>query len=175
MGVGSSDAAFLLKSLNERFAFGLNNVQLEELAGRIGSDCPFFIKNNPCLVTGRGENLENIHLSLKGYYMVLICPGIQVSTAAAYSEIIPSQRSPGLREMVQHDIYKWRDQIKNQFEVPVFRKHPLLKVIKEELYSIGAEYASMTGSGSAIFGLFRSVPEIPGQFKDYFIFREWLS
>jgi len=175
LGGGSSDAAFLLKSLNERFAFGLNNVQLEELAGRIGSDCPFFIKNNPSLVTGRGENLENIHLSLKGYYMVLICPGIQVSTAAAYSEIIPSQKSPGLREMVQHDIYKWRDQIKNQFEVPVFRKHPLLKVIKEELYSIGAEYASMTGSGSAIFGLFRSVPEIPGQFKDYFIFREWLS
>jgi 4-diphosphocytidyl-2-C-methyl-D-erythritol kinase len=175
LGGGSSDAAFLLKSLNKRFAFGLNNGQLEELAGRIGSDCPFFINNNSCLVTGRGENLEDIQLSLKGYYLILICPGIQVSTAAAYSEIFPSQKSPGLREMVRHSIDKWKDQIINQFEVPVFRKHPLLKTIKEELYGNGAEYASMTGSGSAIYGLFRSVPEIPLHFKDYFIFREWLS
>ncbi len=174
LGGGSSDAAFLLKSLNNRYSFELNQEQLEELAGRIGSDCPFFIKNNPRLVSGKGEFLQEIHLSLKGYYLILVYPGMQVSTAEAYSEIIPSNKSPNLRELAREPVDRWKYSIINQFEDPVFRKYPPLADIRKELYDMGAVYASMTGSGSAIYGLFSSEVNIPQQFSDYFIFREWL-
>ena len=175
LGGGSSDAAFLLKSLNNNYAFGLNHGQLEELAGRIGSDCPFFINNKPCLVTGRGEILESIDLNLKGYYLVIVCPDIQVSTAEAYREVIPLLKSPGLRELVREKVDNWKYLIINQFEDPVFKKHPVLKKIKEELYCIGADYASMTGSGSAVYGLFSSEPDIKGEFNGCFIHREQLQ
>ena len=175
LGGGSSDAAFLLKSLNSRYSFELNQSQLEELASRIGSDCPFFIKNNPCLVTGKGEVLQEIHLSLKGYYLILIYPGTQVSTAEAYREIIPSDKSPNLRELAREPVNQWKYLISNQFEDSVFRSYPPLSEIRKELYSMGALYASMTGSGSAIYGLFSSEVNIPKQFSDYFIFREWLQ
>jgi 4-diphosphocytidyl-2-C-methyl-D-erythritol kinase len=174
LGGGSSDAAFLLRSMNDSYSFGLNQDQLEEVAERIGSDCPFFLRNSPCLVTGKGEYLQNISLTLKGYYLILICPGIQVSTAEAYREIIPSHNAAGLKEMAGEPADQWKNLIINQFEEPVFKKYPVLKEIKEELYSIGAVYASMTGSGSAIYGLFRSEINAPQQFTGYFIFREWL-
>jgi 4-diphosphocytidyl-2-C-methyl-D-erythritol kinase len=174
LGGGSSDAAFLLKSLNSLYSFELNQAQLEELAGRIGSDCPFFIRNNPCLVTGKGEFLQEIHLSLKGYYLMLVCPGIQVSTAEAYREVIPSGKSPNLPELAGEPVDIWKHLIINQFEDPVFRKYPLLAETKKELYDMGAIYVSMTGSGSAIYGLFRSEAEIPEHFSNYFIFTEWL-
>lgn len=174
LGGGSSDAAFLLQSLNSRYSFGLNQDQLEELAGRIGSDCPFFIKNAPCLITGKGEKLQEIQLNLNGYYLILICPGIQVGTAEAYKEIIPSHIPPGLIDLAGEPLDQWKYLIINQFEDAVFRKYPLLKEIKQELYNLGAVYASMTGSGSSIYGLFRSEIKIPRQFSDYFILREWL-
>jgi 4-diphosphocytidyl-2-C-methyl-D-erythritol kinase len=174
LGGGSSDAAFLLKSLNKSYSFGLNQDQLEGLAERIGSDCPFFLRNTPCLVTGKGEDLQNISLILKGYYLILICPGIQVSTAEAYREIIPFHNVAGLMEIAGEPVDQWKNLIINQFEEPVFKKYPVLKKIKEKLYNIGAVYASMTGSGSAIYGLFHSEINTPQQFTDYFIFREWL-
>ena len=175
LGGGSADAAFLLKSLNGFYSFGLNQEQLEAWAARIGSDCPFFIKNNPCLVTGKGENLQDIQLNLKGYYILLIYPGIHASTADAYKEIIPSLKSADLQDMSRKPVDQWKYLIMNDFENPVFRKYPLLAGIKKELYSMGAVYASMTGSGSAIYGLFRSEIIIPQQFSNYFIFREWLK
>ena len=174
LGGGSSDAAFLLKSLNSRFGFGMNQSQLGELAGRVGSDCPFFINNKPCLVTGRGEKLEGLQLSLEGLYMVLVCPGINVSTAEAYREVTPVHKSPVLQELVAETTDKWRDLIINEFEIPVFKRYPEIKKIREELYHMGAVYASMTGSGSAVYGLFRSEPEIHGEFSECFIHREWL-
>jgi 4-diphosphocytidyl-2-C-methyl-D-erythritol kinase len=174
LGGGSSDAAFLLKSLNSLYSFGLNQEQLEVLAGRIGSDCPFFIKNNPCLVTGKGELLQEINLSLKGYFMMIVYPGIQVSTAEAYREVIPSDKSPKLLELSREPVDQWKYLIINQFEDSVLRRYPSLAEIKKELYDMGAVYSSMTGSGSAIYGLFRSEANITRQFSDYFIFREWL-
>jgi len=174
LGGGSSDAAFLLNSLNGRFGFGLDQAQLRECAGRIGSDCPFFINNKSCLVTGRGEKLEDIQLSLEGLFLVLVCPGINVSTAEAYKEVTPTHQSPALRELVQENTYKWRDLIINQFEVPVFKKYPEIKKIEEKLYHLGAVYASMTGSGSSVYGIFRSEPEIHSEFNECFVYREQL-
>jgi 4-diphosphocytidyl-2-C-methyl-D-erythritol kinase len=174
LGGGSSDAAFLLKSLNNNFSFGLTQVQLENLAGRAGSDCPFFIRNEPCLVTGRGDKLETIRLSLEGFYLVLVCPGIHISTTEAYGLIKPVQETHGLREKIFKSVEEWKDLIVNQFEEPVFRKHPRLKEIKKELYRMGAAYASMTGSGSAVYGLFRSGIEIRGEFSGCFVHRERL-
>jgi 4-diphosphocytidyl-2-C-methyl-D-erythritol kinase len=173
LGGGSSDAACLLKSLNNRFGFGLDQAQLGEYAGRIGSDCPFFINNMPRLVTGRGEKLQDIHLSLEGMFLVLVCPAINVSTADAYREVTPTHKSSSLQELVRESPDKWKDLIINQFEVPVFKKFPAIKKIKEKLYHMGAVYASMTGSGSAVYGLFRSEPEITGEFRDCFVHTEW--
>lgn len=174
LGGGSSDAAHLLKSLNMRFGFGLDQAKLEEIAGKVGSDCPFFIKNRPCLVTGRGDKLEELQLSLEGLFIVLIYPGINVSTAEAYREITPVQLSPGLRELVREPVDRWKDLILNQFEIPVFKKHPVIGEIREKLYRMGAIYASMTGSGSAVYGLFRSEPEIHSEFNECFVYRERL-
>jgi len=174
LGGGSSDAAFLLNSLNNNYGFGLNREQLEEMAGRIGSDCPFFIRNKPCLVTGRGEKLEIIQLSLEGFYLVLVCPGIHLSTTDAYREVTPVQDSTDLPTVAYTSIEKWKELIINQFEGSVFRKYPRIKEIKIELYKLGAIYASMTGSGSAVYGLFRSKIEITDKFSDCFIHREWL-
>lgn len=175
LGGGSADAAFLLRSLNGKYTFGLNPEHLEAWATRVGSDCPFFIRNSPCLVTGKGDSLQDIDLSLKGYYFILVYPGIHASTAEAYKEIIPSNKPADLRDLAGKPIDQWKYLIVNQFENPVFRKYPLLAGIKEELYHLGAVYASMTGSGSALYGLFRSEIEIPTGFSNYFIFREWVS
>lgn len=175
LGGGSADAAFLLKSLNDFFSFGLNQEQLEKWAAGIGSDCPFFVRNHPCLVTGKGENLQEIKLNLKGYYFLLIYPGIHASTAEAYKEIIPSHKSAGLLDMTRKPVDQWKYVVTNHFENAVFRKYPLLADIKKELYSMGAVYASMTGSGSALYGLFQSEIKIPQQFSNYFIFSEWLK
>jgi 4-diphosphocytidyl-2-C-methyl-D-erythritol kinase len=175
LGGGSADAAYLLTSLNEFFSFGLNQEQLEARAARIGSDCPFFIRNSPCLVTGKGEFLQNIELSLKGYYFMLIYPGIHARTAEAYKEIIPLLESFDLQDLVSQPADQWKYLILNHFEIPVFRKYPLLAEIKKELYNMGAVYASMTGSGSALYGLFHSETQIPKQFSNYYIYREWLK
>jgi 4-diphosphocytidyl-2-C-methyl-D-erythritol kinase len=175
LGGGSADAAFLLKSLNELYSFGLNPVQLEEWAARIGSDCPFFIRNHPSLVTGKGEYLQDIPLDLKGYYFLLIYPGIHASTAEAYKEVVPSLKSANLKEITRKPVNQWKHLVMNHFENPVFRKYPLLADIKKELYDVGAIYASMTGSGSAMYGLFDSEIKIPQQFSHYFIFGEWLK
>ena len=174
LGGGSADAAFLLKSLNEYFTFGLNPLQLEKWAARIGSDCPFFVRNHPCLVTGKGESLQDIELDLNGYYFLLVYPGIHMSTAEAYKDIIPSLKSADLRDGIRKPVDQWKYLITNHFEDPVFRKYPLLADIKKELYRMGAVYASMTGSGSALYGLFQSEIIIPQQFSSYFIFKEWL-
>lgn len=174
LGGGSSDAAFLLKSLNEQFSFGLSNDQMEELAGRIGGDCPFFIRNKPCLVSGKGDQLRDIPLKLEGYWLLLVYPGIIISTREAYQEIIPENKSVNLHDLIQQPPGQWRNTIKNQFEDSVYRKYPLLAEIKKELYRMGAVYSSMSGSGSGMYGIFNSEVKIPEKFKSYFIYKEFL-
>jgi 4-diphosphocytidyl-2-C-methyl-D-erythritol kinase len=158
LGGGSGDAAFTLALLNKKFNLRLSDSQLIGYASQLGSDCPFFILNNPCYATGRGEILEPTESDLSQYSIVLVHPEIQISTAWAFSRIIPQTHSKAVKEIISQPISTWKDELKNDFEVPVLKEYPQLQVVKEKLYQAGALYASMTGSGSSFFGLFPSKP-----------------
>lgn len=155
LGGGSADAAFMLKLLNEKFKLNLSNEKLEEYAATLGADCAFFIQNKPVFATGIGNIFEEIKLSLKGYYIVLVKPDIFVSTKDAFANISPIKPSQSLKEIIHMPIETWRATMKNDFEESVFRKFPEIAAIKDKLYDMGAVYASMSGSGSSVFGIFR--------------------
>ncbi len=161
MGGGSSDGAFMLRLLNEKFNLQLDQSTLKQYALQLGSDCPFFIDNTPCSATGRGEILEPISLDLKGKNLVLVCPGIHVSTAQAFANINLSPEAIFSKEIVKMPIEEWKALLINDFEETVFASHPQLKIIKDELYEMGAEYAAMSGSGSTVFGIFHN--EVPAK------------
>jgi 4-diphosphocytidyl-2-C-methyl-D-erythritol kinase len=157
LGGGSADGAFTLILLNDELKLNLTTEKLLAYALKLGSDCPFFILNKPCYATGRGENLEEINVSLNGYHFVIVDPAIHISTADAFHEITISKRqSPQLREIVSRPPDTWKDVLVNEFEEPVFKKHYELERIKQELYESGAAYASMTGTGSCIYGIFHN-------------------
>lgn len=163
LGGGSADAAFTLKALNEICALGLSEERLSEYASRLGSDCAFFIWNRPMFGTGRGEILEPFDLDLSGYEVKVLVPeGISVSTKEAYDGIIPRSSVEGpivpsmdLKEALMQPVEEWKGLVVNDFETTVFKKHPELAVIKQSLYDSGAVYAAMSGSGSAVFALYR--------------------
>ena len=155
LGGGSSDCAFMITLLNRRFNLRMRDSMMERYAARLGSDCAFFISKTPSLATGRGEILNPINLSLKGYTILLVKPDVSVSTAEAYGGVTPHKPEISLAEAVMRPVSEWKDCVFNDFEPSVFAKHPLLAEIKEKLYNLGADYAAMTGSGSTIYGLFR--------------------
>ena len=154
MGGGSADAAFILKLLNIKFNLELSNEQLISYALQLGSDCPFFIHNKPCYATGRGELLEEFPLDLSAYKLLLVNPDIHINTGWAFSNIIPSDKGNHLKDLVAMPISNWQQNIYNDFEKPVFEAAPEIAEIKAELISNGALYASMSGSGSTVFGIF---------------------
>ncbi|MEN8226281.1 MAG: 4-(cytidine 5'-diphospho)-2-C-methyl-D-erythritol kinase [Bacteroidota bacterium] len=154
LGGGSSDAAFTFKMLNEMFALNISTGELEKLAAKIGSDCAFFIRNKPAFAYGRGEQLENIGLDLSEKHIRIIKPDVHVSTPEAYKMLRPDANRPSLREIIQQPIVKWKDILVNDFEKPIFKRYPEIRKIKESMYEKGALYASMSGSGSAVFGIF---------------------
>ncbi len=168
LGGGSSDGAFALKLINDLFALGLVNDQLGNYARRLGSDCAFFIGNQPQFASERGDHLKQSDISLTGLYLVLAIPEIHVNTAGAYRMAAPRMPAHPLKELIRHPIEAWKDLLVNDFEKPVFKKHPRLGEIKQKLYDAGAIYAAMSGSGSALYGLFDggTKPEIqlPGCF-----------
>jgi 4-diphosphocytidyl-2-C-methyl-D-erythritol kinase len=155
LGGGSSDAAFMLQLLNDKFGLNLATEQLINYSLQLGSDCPFFIINKPCYATGRGEYLTEIALDLSSYKILLINPGIHVSTADAFSQISIDQNFPDLQGLIQEPVQQWKDLLVNDFEKTVFRKFPEVGEIKEKLYEQGALYASMSGSGSSVYGIFQ--------------------
>ena len=161
LGGGSSDAAFTLKMLNEMFSLRLDDSQLERLSAKLGADCAFFIKNQPAYATGIGDVLTPIELRIKNEELRIVIEipeGEHVSTKEAYSglkrDLFGAVR-PDLREAVKRPIEEWRNLIINDFETSVFPAHPAIAALKEEMYRRGALYASMTGSGAAVFGIFR--------------------
>ena len=154
LGGGSADASFTLKSLNELFDLNLNNKELEKYALRLGADCPFFIDNTPKLVEGIGEKMTSIDLDLSECNIRLINPEIHISTKEAYSEVVPKTPKKSIEKLIKLDVKEWKNKLKNDFEDSVFAKYPQLEKIKEDLYNEGDVYASMTGSGSVIFGVF---------------------
>jgi 4-diphosphocytidyl-2-C-methyl-D-erythritol kinase len=158
LGGGSADAAFMLRMLNQSFKLGLSSEQLQQYAAKLGSDCPFFIVNKPVFATGRGEIMNEISPNLKGLSLVLVKPSVEVSTASAFRNIIPQKPAISLSEQIQLPVSDWKSHIFNQFEMSVFKQYPEIEVVKNQLYDLGALYASMSGSGSCVFGLFVDPP-----------------
>lgn len=159
LGGGSADAAFMIKLLNDKFNLGLSIEEMENYAARLGADCAFFIQNKPVFASGIGNIFEPIQLSLKGYFLVLIKPDIFVSTKDAFSLITPKMPVQSLKEIVRMPVEIWRATMKNDFENSVFKKFPEIAAIKDKLYDMGAIYASMSGSGSSVYGIFREQVE----------------
>ena len=169
LGGGSSDCAFMITLLNRRFNLRMRESMMERYAARLGSDCAFFISNTPSIATGRGEILNPISLTLKGYTILLVKPDVAVSTAEAYAGVTPHKPAVSLAEAVMRPVSEWKDCVFNDFEPSVFKKYPLLADIKQRLYDLGAEYAAMTGSGSTIYGIFRYPLDNPSDlFPDMF-------
>lgn len=163
LGGGSSDAAFMLKLLNDQFNLHLTDHQLEGYAATLGADCAFFIKNQPTFAEGIGNVFSPVELSLKDYQIMIIKPDVFVSTREAFSNIRPQRPEHSVKEVIKRPVSEWRETLINDFEASVFPLHPVIGEIKEELYRQGAVYASMSGSGSSVFGLFApdaTLPEI---------------
>ena len=154
LGGGSADGAFTLVALNQLFNLQLSVDKLMQYALTLGSDCPFFIINTPAFATGRGEILKPINVNLDGYYIVIVNPGIAISTKLAFSLITPKVPDNNLAAVIQQPISTWKDVLINDFEQPIFNSFPELANIKETLYQKGAVYASMTGTGSTVYGIF---------------------
>lgn len=154
MGGGSSNASFTLKALNELFGLEISNEKLRGYAGQLGSDCPFFIENKPIYAKGTGDIFTEIDLSLSGYHFLLVYPNLHVNTGRAFQQMIPYQPLVALKETIQIPIEHWKDNVVNDFERPIFKAHPELAQIKAKMYEKGAIYASMSGSGSTVFGIF---------------------
>lgn len=169
MGGGSADASFMLRGLNEYFELDLTSEKLKEYAGKIGSDCPFFIDNKPSIAYGRGDELSEIDLDLSEYTIALVNPNIHVSTGEAYSNVLIEAPSTPLIDQVKLPINEWKGIVKNNFEPGIFKNHKKISEIKESMYNEGAVYASMSGSGSTVFGIFKKTPDLKNKFPDYFV------
>jgi 4-diphosphocytidyl-2-C-methyl-D-erythritol kinase len=171
MGGGSSDCAYMMLLLNQQFQLGLTDEQLIEYAAKLGADCAFFILSRPCYAEGIGEKLQPIDLSLSGYYIAVVRPDIPVPTKEAFSRIRPHYPAQNCRETVMQPVETWRDTLINDFEESVFALHPEIGNIKQQLYDMGATYAAMSGSGSALFGLFQKQPDsLSQEFPNMFTF-----
>ena len=172
LGGGSSDAAFMLKLLNENYQIGLSNNELVELALQIGADCPFFLYNKPAFASGIGNQLEPINLDLSGMYLLIVKPDVFISTKEAYSMITPKTPTLSLKDIVNRPLNEWKELMKNDFEDSIFKKYPQICKIKQQLYELGATYASMSGSGSSLYGIFNKKPNFQKLFSNNFT---WLS
>ncbi len=160
LGGGSSDATAVILALNELYELGLGEEKLVETAAMIGSDTAFFVRNTPQLCTGRGEQMRPIELPLEGLYLAIAKPTEGVSTKEAYSGVKPAVPAVRLSDALRCPIGEWREVVKNDFEPHIFAAHPTIAELKHKMYEAGALYASMSGSGSAVFGLFEAQPQL---------------
>ena len=169
MGGGSADGAFTLTLLNEMFHLNIPTKELEEMAATLGADCAFFIQSKPAYAEGIGEVLSPIELSLNNYTLAIVKPPVAVSTREAFAYIKCRKPAKCCRDIVQQPIETWRDELVNDFEESIFPQYPAIAAIKQKLYDLGAVYASMSGSGSAVFALFANEPEpLQSHFPDCF-------
>lgn len=159
LGGGSSDAAFMMKTLNAMFSLGLGDDELERRVAVLGADCAFFVRNRPVFATGIGNIFRPLELSLAGWHLVLVKPDIFVSTKEAYAGIRPHRPATPVTDIVCRPVEEWHGLLTNDFEEGIFALHPAIAGIKEQLYARGAAYAAMSGSGSSVFGLFRQMQD----------------
>ncbi len=172
LGGGSADAAFTLKLLNEKFGLQLTIHQLIDYALQLGSDCPFFIINKPAFAEGRGEIMEPIILDLSAYKFIIVNPGIHINTGKAFSGITPALPTKSLNKIIQQPVETWKNELVNDFEKSVFLQYPEIEAIKNKLYEEGAVYASMSGSGSTLYGIFRKDAITNLQFPSHYFLKE---
>jgi 4-diphosphocytidyl-2-C-methyl-D-erythritol kinase len=165
LGGGSSDAAHALRLLNQVCNLQLENEQLQRYAAQLGSDCSFFLQNRAMIGTGRGEQLQPVEISLAGWNIVILKPQIHVSTAEAYAHVKPAIPQNPLSEVLSLPVDQWKNRLINDFEYTVFEKYPVISMLKQRLYTLGASYASMTGSGAAVFGLFEKSVVLPTEWR----------
>lgn len=170
LGGGSSDAACILKSINRYFNISLSEEDLRAYALELGSDCPYFIDPSPSIATGRGEKLTAVGSFLEGYNLVLINPGIHISTRDAYLNSTPAVPKKSLKQLIMNDPSEWKKYIKNDFEDFAFKLYPQIREIKKSLYLSGAVYASMSGSGSSVYGIFDRKPVVEDNLKEFVIY-----
>ena len=171
LGGGSADAAFFIKLLNEKFELGISWGEMHSYARQLGSDCSFFIGNKPAFAEGRGDVYESTKIDLSNYYIVLVYPEIHINTGNAYSGVKPKKPLRTLeQDILTFPPEQWNDIVHNDFEDSIFPQFPEIKNIKEELYSKGAVYAAMSGSGSTVFGIFKNATDLKSEFEGYFIF-----
>lgn len=169
LGGGSADAAFFIRLLNDQFELKIPMKEMEDFARQLGSDCTFFIKNTPAFTTERGDMLEDLKLDLKGYHLVLIYPNIHINTAKAYSGVQAKPAKRSLKnDIINLPVEEWKNVIHNDFENSIFPQFPEIKKIKEQLYTLGAEYAAMSGSGSTVFGIFKKETNLKNSFSTAF-------
>ena len=177
LGGGSADAAFTLRALIQFFNLRVSSKEATDMLASLGSDCPFFWHNKPAFVYGRGEQMRSLPLNLDHYYILLVHPGIHISTQEAYAGVSPKAPPIDLQLLPDLPVAGWKEVVYNDFEAHLFEKYPLLPWLKEELYALGADYASMSGSGSALYGLFPSEPSIPQHWRNagYTVFSSSLT
>jgi 4-diphosphocytidyl-2-C-methyl-D-erythritol kinase len=172
LGGGSADAAFTLLLLNKKFHLEISEDGLMQYALQLGSDCPFFIVNKPCLASGRGEVLQPISLDLSLYKIVLVNPGIHVATGWAFTKIKIENPLAPMDQIIQRPVEEWKEHLFNVFETPVFETYPAIKEVKETLYQKGAVYAAMSGSGATIYGLFKKSDAVSFSFPPRYLVKE---
>jgi 4-diphosphocytidyl-2-C-methyl-D-erythritol kinase len=171
LGGGSADCAFTIKTLNDLFELHLTTEQMENYARKLGSDCAFFIQNIPKYCVGKGDEFLDISLDLSDKYIVLVNPNIHISTAEAYSGVKPIESEIDLRLILQNPVNQWVNVVKNDFENHLLPKYSTISTIKEQLYEYGAAYASMTGSGSTIFGIFEQEINLTETFAEFSVWQ----
>lgn len=171
LGGGSADGAFMLRLLNQKFNLGLTKEALIPMALQLGSDCPFFIRNEPCYATGRGERMDPIPLDLSAYQLVLVNPGIHVNTGWAFKQLHPNRKHEPLRAVIALPVQEWKSRMINDFEVPVFKEYPEIGQIHDHLYASGALFAGMSGSGSTVYGIFSKDAPPPRSFPEHYFVR----
>jgi 4-diphosphocytidyl-2-C-methyl-D-erythritol kinase len=169
MGGGSSNCSAMIRMMNELFQLKLSKQQMIAYAASLGADCPFFILNRPVYAEGIGERMEPINLDLKGWVLGIVRPNIPVSTKEAFALIRPKHPMKCCRDIVMQPVETWKNELVNDFEESVFTQYPTIGAVKQQLYDLGATYAAMSGSGSALFGLFRVQIDLAPYFKDMFV------
>jgi 4-diphosphocytidyl-2-C-methyl-D-erythritol kinase len=170
LGGGSSDAASVVRLVNDKFGLGISPAQMEEYVRPLGADCAFFIGNAPVFAFGKGDQFETANIDLSNYYIILVKPPVHVSTADAYNGIKPAIPSTSLKDLIHLPLKNWKLDLKNDFEDTVFAKYPEIEQVKSKLYEAGALYAAMSGSGSSVFGIFLSSVRLPDLEKDNQVF-----
>ncbi len=160
LGGGSSDAAFFLKLANKQLKLNLSTEKLTEMARKMGSDCAFFIQNDPVFAMGKGDEFERVNVDLSGHYILVVYPNIHSNTKEAYDGVVPVPPKKSVKEIIAQPIETWKNELVNDFENSIFKKYPEIEKLKQQLYDSGALYASLSGSGSAVFGIFKEVPRM---------------